>query len=112
MLRGLLFAYNIENIKDLEREEIIVSKNVNCRKELTKLFDTLTKPEFFTYTHEEQKWFIDTINHYLSVDESFDSVFYLFDTYFEDETIDRREFMSVLVECLIRYQIETLGDQP
>lgn len=111
ILRGLLFTYNIENIKDLEREGVIVSKNVNDRKELSELFDILTKPEFFTYTDEEQKWFIETISHYLSIDESFESVFYLFDTYFEDEIINKREFMSVLVECLIRYQVEALSNQ-
>lgn len=107
IIRGLLFTYNIENTKDLEREEIIVSKNVNDRKELSELFDTLTKPEFFTYTKEEQQWFINTISHYLSINDTFDSVFYLLDTYFEDKIIDQRQFMEVLLECLIRYHGET-----
>lgn len=110
IIRGLLFTYNIENTKDLEREEIIVSKNVNDRKELSELFDTLTKPEFFTYTKEEQQWFINTISHYLSINDTFDSVFYLLDTYFEDEIIDQRHFMKVLLECLVRYQVEATAN--
>ncbi|MFC6337703.1 hypothetical protein GIR22_24810 [Pseudomonas sp. CCM 7891] len=111
ILRGLLFTYDIENIRDLEREEIIASKNVNDRKELIELFDTLTMPEFFTYTKEDQKWFVDTISHYLSVDESFDSVFYLFDTYFDDEIIDQRQFMKTLLECLTRYHAEAIQNE-
>lgn len=110
ILRSLLFTYDIENTKDVEREEIIVSKNVNNRQELCELFDNLTKPEFFTYTKEEQQWFIDTISHYLSINDTFDSVFYLFDTYFEDKIIDQRHFMKVLLECLVRYQVEATAN--
>lgn len=106
ILRGLLFTYCIENSRNLEREEIIVSKNVNNPKELKELFDALTKPEFYTYTLEEQDWYIETIRHYLSTEETFDSVFYLFDTYFEDDINDNKAFMSVLLECLIRYRTE------
>ena len=106
ILKGLLFTYCIENTRSLEREEIIASKNINNPRELTELFDALTKPEFYTYTPEEQSWFIETIKHYLSIDETFDSVFYLFDTYFEDDIIDNRAFMKTLLECLIRYQSE------
>ncbi|MEX5595930.1 hypothetical protein [Pseudomonas orientalis] len=107
ILRGLLFTYSIENTRNLEREETIASKNVNDAKELAELFDALTKPEFHTYTLEEQNWFIETIEHYLLTDETFDSVFYLFDTYFEDDIIDNRAFMSTLLECLMRYRTET-----
>lgn len=106
IIRGLLFTYSTENIKDLEIEELIVSKNVNNTTELSELFDTLTKPEFISYTKDDQNWFISTLSHYLSTDDNFDSVFYLFDTYFDDEVSDHRQFMKVLLECLTRYQTE------
>ena len=111
ILKGLLFTYCIENTRNFEREEIIASKNINNPRELTELFDALTKPEFYTYTSEEQSWFIETIKHYLLTDENFDSVFYLFDTYFEDEIIDNRAFMKTLLECLIRYHAEAKTDK-
>ena len=106
ILRGLLFTYCIENTKNLEREEIISSKNINDESELSELFHTLTKPEFLSYLEDEQKWFIETIEHYLSTDESFESVFHLFDTYFEDKIIDKRRFIKVLLDCLKLYEIE------
>ncbi len=106
ILRGLLFTYCIENTKDLEREKIITSKNINHETELAELFDTLTKPEFISYRKDEQLWLIETIEHYLSTDEDFESVFYLFDTYFDDEIIDKRRFMKVLLDCLKLYEIE------
>lgn len=106
ILRGLLFTYCIENTKNLEREEIISSKNINDENELSELFHTLTKPEFFSYREDEQHWFIETIEHYLSTDEDFESVFHLFDTYFEDEIIDKRNFMKVLLDCLKLYRLE------
>lgn len=106
ILQGLLFTYCIENTRNIEREEIIASKNVNNPEELAELFDALTKPEFYIYTLEEQDWYIETIRHYLLTDETFDSVFYLFDTYFEDDINDNRAFMRVLLDCLIRYRAE------
>jgi hypothetical protein len=106
ILRGLLFTYCIENTKNLEREETIASKNINDETELSELFDTLTKPEFLSYREDEQLWFIETIEHYLSTDEDFESVFYLFDTYFEDDIIDKRHFMTVLLKCLNTYKSE------
>lgn len=109
ILRGLLFTYCIENTKNLDREEIIVSKNVNNPKELAELFDALTKSEFFSYREDEQQWFIDTLEHFLSTDENFESVFYLFDTYFEDEIFDKRAFMTVLLERLKSYMSEALS---
>ena len=113
ILQGLLFTYCIENTRNLKREEIIASKNINNPRELTELFDALTKPEFYTYTHEEQDWFIETIRHYLLTDETFDSVFYLFDTYFEDDINDNRAFMKTLLDCLTRYKTEaTSNEQP
>ena len=111
ILQGLLFTYCIENTRNSQREEIIASKNINKPKELTELFDALTKPEFHNYTREEQDWFIETIKHHLSTNESFDSVFYLFDTYFEDDIIDNRAFMKTLLECLIRYRTEAAADE-
>lgn len=108
IIRGLLFTYNIENTRDSEREELIVSKNINDAKELSELFDALTKPEFISYTKEDQDWFISTLRHYLDINDTFDSVFYLFDTYFDDEISDQRHFMKVLLECLIRYQTQSV----
>lgn len=106
ILKGLLFTYCIENSRNLEREEIIASKNVNDSKELAELFDALTKPEFYTYTLEEQDWYIETIRYCLSTEEAFDSVFYLFDTYFEDNINNNRAFIRTLLECLTRYRTE------
>ena len=46
IIQGLLFTYCIENTRDVDREELITSINVNHHEELTWLFDKLTKPEF------------------------------------------------------------------
>lgn len=104
ILQGLLFTYSIENTKNLEREEIIASKNINNETELSELFDELTKPDFLSYREDEQEWFIETIQHFLSANNDFESVFYLFDTYFEDNIIDKRSFMKTLLNCLKKYQ--------
>lgn len=104
ILQGLLFTYSIENTKNLEREEIIASKNINNKTELSELFDELTKPDFLSYREDEQEWFIETIQHFLSANNDFESVFYLFDTYFEDNIIDKRGFMKTLLNCLKKYQ--------
>ncbi|MGE1153189.1 hypothetical protein [Pseudomonas kitaguniensis] len=106
ILRSLLFTYNIENYNDLERESFIVSKNINDDKELSELFEKLTKPEYISYKPEVRHWYIATLQHFLNTDESFDSVFYHFDTYFDDEILDKRQFMKVLLDCLNRYQNE------
>lgn len=103
ILQGLLFTYSIENTKNLEREETIVSKDINNETELSELFDSLTKPEFLSYRECEQIWLIETIEYYLSIDEDFESVFYLFDTYFEDDITNKRDFMRVLLKCLKNY---------
>lgn len=108
ILQGLLFTYSTENTKNLEREETIVSKNVNNEDELEELFNILTKPEFVSYREDEQRWFIETIEHYLSTDETFDSVFYLFDTYFEDDITDKRNFMKTLLKCLKNYNSQAI----
>ncbi len=112
ILRGLLFTYCIENTTNVEREGIIVSKDVNNPKELAELFDALTKSEYFSYREDEQQWYIDTLGHFLSTDEDFESVFYLFDTYFEDEILDKRAFMAVLLERLKSYQSEATSAKP
>ncbi|WP_350616503.1 hypothetical protein [Pseudomonas sp. HY7a-MNA-CIBAN-0227] len=106
ILRSLLFTYNIENTDDPERERLIVSKNINDDRELAELFDQLTKPEFISYKAKERLWHIDTLKHFLKTDENFDSTFYLFDTYFDVEIIDQRQFMKILLECLMRYHVE------
>lgn len=103
ILQGLLFTYSIENTKDLKREEIIVSKDINNETELSELFDELTKPDFLSYREDEQEWFIETIQHFLSANNDFESVFYLFDTYFEDNITDKRGFMKTLLNCLKKY---------
>ena len=103
ILQGLLFTYSIENTKNLEREETIVSKDINNETELSELFDSLTKPEFLSYRECEQIWLIETIEYYLSIDEDFESVFYLFDTYFEDDITNKRDFMRALLKCLKNY---------
>ncbi|RZI18109.1 hypothetical protein [Pseudomonas orientalis] len=112
IIQGLLFTYCIENTRDAEREELISSMNVNNHEELTRLFDELTKPEFIKYKQDEREWYINTLQHFLHTDENFDSVFYLFDTYFEDDIVDNRAFMSTLLECLMRYQTETAMTDP
>lgn len=54
-VRGLLFIFDIENTRDINREEIIVSKDVNDDRELSELFDVLLKPEFFDYGEKERQ---------------------------------------------------------
>lgn len=75
IIRGLLFTYDIENTDNPEREDFISSKNVNNKEELIELFDELTKPEFLSYTKSEQEWFIESIEHYLSINDDFNAVF-------------------------------------
>ncbi|QZP34907.1 hypothetical protein [Pseudomonas sp. DR48] len=106
ILRGLLFLFDIDNVDDVEREEIIASKNVNDEAELAELFDMLMRPEFTAYSDSDREWYIDTLIYYLGLEESFDSVFDKLTTYFDDEVEDRRKFMQVLLECLLRYQAE------
>ncbi len=103
IIRGLLFTYDIENTDDLEREELIASKDINKEIELTELFDELTKPEFLAYTKTEQEWFITSIAHFLATNDSFDAVFKTMATYFSTPVIDQRKFMQVLLTCLKQY---------
>ncbi|MBV7495756.1 hypothetical protein KW837_15925 [Pseudomonas sp. PDM24] len=106
ILRGLLFLFDIDNVDSVEREEIIVSKDVNDEAELAELFDLLMKPEFTIYSDDDRAWYIDTLIYYLEGEESFDSVFEKLTTYFDDEIEDQRKFMRVLLACLLRYQAE------
>lgn len=108
ILRGLLFLFDIDNVDSDEREEIIVSKNVNDETELAELFDMLMRPEFISYSDSDREWYIDTLIYYLDIGESFDSVFDKITTYFDDEVEDRRKFMQVLLDCLLRYQAEVV----
>ena len=110
VLRGLLFLFDIENTHDDAREKIIVSKNVNDEDELTELFDILMRPEFLSYTVGEREWCVDTLKHYVEVGDSFDAVFTKITTYFDDDVEDQRKFMTVLLECLEKYQLESLKD--
>ncbi|WP_315338651.1 hypothetical protein [Pseudomonas grimontii] len=111
ILRSLLFTYNIENLDDSEREIFIASKNINDDKELIELLDKLTKPEFIKYERDEREWHINTLQHFLNTDENFESVFYLFDTYFNDEITDKRQFMKVLLDCLGKYNEEVINNE-
>ncbi|MGR2708710.1 hypothetical protein [Pseudomonas sp. AU10] len=104
IIRGLLFTYDIENTDDLEREKIIASKDINDERELSELFDELTKPEFLLYTKIEQEWFIDSIDHYLSINDSFDAVFKTMTTYFSTPVNNQREFMQILLSRLKHYR--------
>ncbi|WP_371914779.1 hypothetical protein [Pseudomonas sp. 34 E 7] len=97
---GLLFIYDIENTYDLKREELIASKHVNNEKELVELFNKLTKPDFLAYTQPEQHWFIDSIEHFLTTNDSFDCVFKTMTTYFSTKVLDQQKFMSTLLRCL------------
>lgn len=106
IIRSLLFTYSIENFDNAERERFIASKNVNNEAELSELFDKLTKPEFISYTAEQRQWHIDTLRYFLSTNENFNSTFYQFDTYFDDEIFDKRKFMSTLLNCIIQYDLE------
>ncbi|AZF48268.1 hypothetical protein C4J84_2900 [Pseudomonas sp. R11-23-07] len=106
IIQGLLFTYCIENTTSADREELITSINVNNHEELTGLFNELTKPEFIRYKRDEREWHINTLQHFLSTDENFESVFYLFDTHFNDEITDKRQFMKILLDCLNRYNLE------
>ena len=106
ILRGLLFLFDIDNVDNDEREEIIVSKNVNDDVELAELFDILMRPEFISYSGSDREWYIDTLSCYLDMGESFDSIFDKITTYFDDEVEDRRKFMQVLLACLLKYQTE------
>lgn len=104
--QGLLFTYCTENSRDSAREAFISSKNVNNEQELRELFEKLTKPEFMRYKIDERSWHINTLLHFLATEENFESVFYLFDTYFTDEISDKRKFMKILLEALLGYDAE------
>lgn len=110
IIRGLLFTYDIENTDDLERENLISSKNINNEKELIELFDELTKPEFLSFTEPEQEWFIDSIEHYLSAGDDFDAVFKKMATYFSEPIANQRLFMEILLNRLKQY-MASLKDQ-
>ncbi|MEB2649366.1 hypothetical protein SOP86_27390 [Pseudomonas canadensis] len=103
IIRGLLFTYDIENTDDFEREKLIASKDINNEKELTELFDELTKPEFLDYSRAEQEWFITSITHYLAINDDFDEVFKNMATYFSAPVTDQRKFIQILLTCLERY---------
>nr|WP_124400989.1 hypothetical protein [Pseudomonas synxantha] len=107
IIRGLLFTYDIENTDDLEREKIISSRNINNDEELVKLFDELTKPEFLFYTRTEQEWFIDSISHFLAINDNFDAVFKTMSTYFSAPVTDQKKFMQILLSCLKNYHNES-----
>ncbi|MNF93267.1 hypothetical protein D3C84_759370 [compost metagenome] len=87
-VRGLLFIFDIENTRDINREEIIVSKDVNDDRELSELFDVLLKPEFFDYGEKERQRLIDTLVYFLDCGDTFDEVFKKMDTYFDDEVLE------------------------
>jgi len=71
------------------------------------LFDALLKSEFLDYTPREQVSLTDTIAHFLKEGDSFDRVFGQMTTYFDDDVLDQRRFMQVLLKCLVKYQLES-----
>lgn len=106
VLRGLLFLFDIENTHNDAREKIIVSKNVNDKEELAELFDIFMRPEFLSYSFQEREWCIDTLKYYLEIGDTFDAVFTKITTYFDDDVEDQRQFMQVLLSCLLKYHTE------
>jgi len=105
-IKNLLFVFDIENTHDIERERLIVEKNVNDSQQLTDLFDALLKPEFYEYTDKEQESLINTVDHFLKRDDNFDLVFNRMTTYFGAEVVDRPGFIRDLLECLKKYRNE------
>lgn len=110
-IRSLLFVFDIENTRDVAREEIIVSKDVNDEQELAELFDILMRPEFLIYSENERQLLIDTLVYFLGINDDFDAVFSKIDTYFDEDVKDQRQFMRVLLECLMRYQSEATQEK-
>jgi len=104
-IKNLLFVFDIENTRSDEREKIIVSKDVNNDKELAELFDALLKSEFLDYTTQEQISLTETVAHFLNEGDNFDYVFGRMTTYFDEDVMDQRRFMQVLLSCLRRYQL-------
>lgn len=111
-IQGLLFTYCVENVRNPDKEELIASTNINDAEELENLLNDLTKPEFVKYKSDERQRHIDTLRYFLETDEDFESVFHLFDTHFEDEITDKRHFMKVLLDCIRRYHLEAIADEP
>lgn len=105
-IRSLLFVFDIENADDEERERLISSKNVNDQKELSDLFDEVLRSEFFAYKQKGREVLINTISYYLNKNDNFDRVFDRMTTYFDDDVVNQRRFMEVLLMCLQRYQLE------
>ncbi|MCD7036831.1 hypothetical protein LRQ11_02280 [Pseudomonas sp. MAFF 311095] len=112
IIQGLLFTYCVENTKNPDREEFIATTNINDDKELEILFNKLTKPEFVRYKVNERQRHIKNLEHLLKTDENFESVFHLFDTHFDDEIVDKRRFMEVLLKCLKQYHKEATLKNP
>ncbi|WP_277761281.1 hypothetical protein [Pseudomonas sp. A34-9] len=107
VVRSLLFIFDIDYPCDEARESFIVSKNVNDEKELTELFDEFMKGEFLIYTSPEREWCIETLRYFLDLDDDFDEVFSRITTYFDDDVIEPKKFMKTLLDCLIRYHVES-----
>jgi hypothetical protein len=109
-LVGLLFVFNIENACDEEREEVIVSKDINVDVELCELFDVLLRPEFLRYSPSAQEKYIALIAYYMEAGDNFDDLFKDMDMYFDQEVQDQRHFMKILLSCLKRYQSEVISE--
>ncbi|MCV4286260.1 hypothetical protein [Pseudomonas capsici] len=103
-LRNLLFIFDIDYSDDTDREEIIVSKNVNSKKELAELFDIFILPDFLSRPKFARDSLIKTLTSSLEKDVSFNMIFDSLSTYFDDEIEDQRQFMEVLLECLVKYE--------
>lgn len=102
-LRNLLFIFDIDYTNDDEREEIIASKNVNKKDELSELFYQTLQSEFTDYPKSARNRIIKSLEFYLEKDENLDSTFDKLSTYFDDEIEDHRHFMKALLKCLTKY---------
>lgn len=75
-IRGLLFVFDIENARDVAREEIIVSKDVNDKKSLLSCLIFCYTRNFFHYSEKERIRLIETVAYFLAENDSFDGVFF------------------------------------
>jgi hypothetical protein len=104
IIPSILFPFDINSDQDETIENLIAKTDINNDDELTHLFNTLIKPEFTKRIISEQQWYIDTLTFFLNKNEKFNRVFSEITTYFSEEPIDKRHFMSVLLECLKKYK--------
>lgn len=104
ILPSLLFPIDVNSEQDDTAATFIANIDTNSEEELVKLFDALIEPEFKCRIASEQQWYIDTLTFYLNKNEKFNRVFSDITTYLAEEPADKRQFMSVLLNCLKKYK--------